>query len=200
MTEKLITVVFILILVLFVVFILKDSGNWEKITGFIKKPKKFSKMRQTTLFAGPVIYVRYKGSAKYDKFEMTNTVFKIGRGNSADLCISKEYVSKRQAEIRKKNEDGRVFFTFTNLSKTNMTEYCNKNKKIFEVMDYKEQIDLEEKEVFYIGDVKLLIAVPSLGHEVSQTDRMDMIRDEVEETKTIHKNTGRIYTAEDFDI
>mgnify|MGYP002797096448 CR=1 FL=1 len=216
MIGKIITVLFILILILAIAFLMKDSGFWEKLKKSVrekeeKKKEKDHKKGKTVLYMGPTIRVIYKDNGEKATYEMKSPVFTIGRDSRADLCIDREYVSRNQAKIRRVNEGGEIYYTLTNYGKTNSTKYYNPEKDKYEWMDKEDEVELGGTDIFCFGDVQLLIMTPQMDQKMGPKTRGMIHPEEKEKAETWEKaekkqeytnrkHTERIYTEDDFDI
>lgn len=197
MSGKIITFLFVLFLVVFACIVVGTSKikSWKPEKKLFKKLSLFPE-----LAVGPTVYIRNEKEREkgYKSFEVRKPVFKIGRGFWCDLRIEEPYIAGIQAEIRQKRENGDVYFSLTNMGKTNIAEYLNQEHMKYEWMDYRDEMELGEKEAFYFGDMKVVIVTPKPGHEVAKSDR-DIIKDK-DVAQTERKSTDRSYDKDWYDV
>lgn len=151
---------------------------------------------------GPVIYVRYPGKEESIEYRVNKPVYTIG-GPDADLYLRYPQVEKKQAEIRRIRDRGELYFVLVNYGKINPTEYFNKELamevetrkkngedidesciRYFDFMNPGDDEELEGTEVFFVGDIKLLIKTKPVGHRKGVTETMIINGEEVRTTKS----------------
>lgn len=190
MAESMITFGVVMVIVAFGIFILKDSklneGKEKKKEKKEKEKKNFKdflkqaapKRREVVLANGPEILIRCEGEKEYQKNRMTKPSYSLG-GESADLPIDSPVVEEKHAVIRQCMEGNERIFVLTNYGKTNTMQWYNQEESVFEWLDYKEEIVLLDFDIFYIGDIKIVIKTPK-SHRTNPPTEMDTRRDNPE--------------------
>ena len=189
---------FAAIIVFFLILLTKDSEFFKSLFGRTKKKeekaatKKEEQGKKKNVVTGAInkvvnqnnapkiaksakIYYRYPGERQYTVADVEKEVFTIGGpGSKADLELKDASVAPRHAEIRVINEDGELYYCFTNLCKTlSNTEYLDQSGKKPEwmYMPAKDKVTLKQsREAFYVGEVKILIEAYLMNHQSTESD------------------------------
>lgn len=176
MLGKLIIALIVMMILLLVVYLcygnelvqsigeVKRSGGqkWKELKG--KKP--------IAVVNGPRISIRRGAEKKYQTYVVENNVFTIGSAENSDLVLDSKTIEKRHAVIYKRIRHEDVFYELINYSKINPVEYYNKITDKYEFLGYKDGVELEAHEVFYIGDVKMVVVLPQIVHVPTDTERL----------------------------
>lgn len=110
-----------------------------------------------------LLYIGYRKAEEqeYKEVVMKEEEFCIGRGKGNDLVLESDLLELRHVVISKKTEENRTYFELRNYSKINPVEFFNRRIGKYEFLDYKERVELEDRDVFYIGDIKIRIVFPN---------------------------------------
>ena len=229
MAGKIITCIVIIGIMAFAVFIIVDSRNKEKEEkGDVQKKKGKSLRkkaaekilpRETVPADAPEIYIRTKANEPYKKYTMKKKRIMIGSSPDCDIIIDNEIVEGKHIIIEKMVRGNMVYYVLQNLGKVNPVHYRDKEEKRHVVLNYKETVVLEEKDVFHIGgkDIKIGTVTPKIEYVDSPTDRESNFNtgtsaQEEEEGRTApfpedfrekyrnmsHSNSERIYSEEEM--
>lgn len=173
MYGKIIISLIVILIMILVVYLFGTKGTMKKLKKIAGKGRKVI-CRQTELrvTGGPVLYVRPNGKKTYQKIQIREKEFSIGRLQNNKLVLDSPEVEKKHAVIRKVVKGDHVYFEFVNFARTNPTEYYNKRRDGYDILRYKEGVELDAREAFYLGDVKMIISIPSLCHHPTQTERV----------------------------
>ena len=189
MNGKIIMIVFVAILIVFCLVLALDiksavrtasdrivtrpSGRRrEKAENkFVTKAKKaITKTSNTVPVFAPVLYAKGPEADAFKKYPALKDETTIGRGEDNDVVLKDPAVSEHHGVILKVRDREGFYYVYRNLSKTNPTEYLNQEEKNYEWLDYKDQVYLGEKEGFYIGETKVIIKTPNMGHKPEKDD------------------------------
>lgn len=109
-----------------------------------------------------LLYIKYREAEEqeYKEVVMKEEEFCIGRAKGNDLVLESDLLELRHVVISKKTENGRTYFELRNCSKINPVEFFNRYIEKYEFLDYQERVELEDRDVFYIGDIKIRIVFP----------------------------------------
>lgn len=180
MNEKMVigNVIVLLIVVLMVamlmyLFKINIADFAEKLTNPVKNKSKEMRAKNVVKISGPLIKYREESKSKYDSTVMDTKVFKIGRGEKNDLVFDSLLVENEHAVIYKRQKENRVYYELVSLAKTNPVEYYNKQKDTYEFLRYKEGVELDARDAFFIGDMKLIITTPINTHQPTRSDYID---------------------------
>lgn len=174
MTGKMIVFSVIVLIVMLAIYLFYDSGLMK---GLKKSQKtiddtlnRVREKKEVELVNGPILHIRNEGEKRYHTVPVNNKVFKIGRGEKNNLILDSKKVEGKHAIIYKKLKDDYVYYELVNYSKINPVEYLNKQKNKYEYLGYKDGVELDAHEVFYIGDTKTIITIPAATHTPSDTE------------------------------
>lgn len=185
--------VIILILIL-VVYLMHDSELGKRMSKKArsagKKVKEVKNKPSVEMVNAPKIYYKYNGERKYHEVEMSEKMFDIGQGSKRKLTLNDRKVEERHAEIVKRVKGGRVYYEFINYAKINPSEYYSKSEDRYYYLGYREGIELDVREAFYLGDTKIIIDNPMNNHIVGPTERVGKEQGS-EETRTGSSRTER---------
>lgn len=157
MVGKVMTACVILVVLAFIGFVLKDQlkkVSMKKLDKSVKDviPKK------TTLYNGPILNVRMKKGEPWQEYTIKKEKFTVGRSKFCDLVVDLDYFSDKQFEICRYQDGNSEYFALVSYGKVNRTKFENDDTYIF--LDYKDEIELEDRDIFYVGDVKFVIDTP----------------------------------------
>ena len=213
MKVQIITILFIFVLLMFAYAIFKDSGMGKKFGNMKSKDKRTNPFHKKGVVMpnGPEIYYRVGEKVKDIKIIVTKPVFTIGRQERCDLSLNYDFIATKQAEIRREIEDGEVYYTFINYGKVTPAEYLNKKKKKYEWMSFKDEVELQEADSFYIGDVKLLIVTPKQKRVVTptvkekigskeKTNGSESSKIKANQSDSGRRSSDRAYSPDDFNL
>lgn len=203
MIGKIITAIIIVVIISLFIFLFKDSN----IKDFFNIKKIFSSKKPKVVLADePIIKVKTKNEP-YVEYVMTKPVFTIGSGFSCDLVINdsdeadfkvnKNIFEKKHLIIRKIKESNDIYFTITNLGKVNTTEYLMEKRYVY--MDFKDEIELEGRSAFYVGDVKIVVLTPETIHYVEKSD-IDHSKNNENKNNTTKIKSSMTYSDRVYDI
>lgn len=137
------------------------------------------KEEQTELTYPVYIYVNVDGEEKngkkiYTEYLMTKPKIKIGRSEKCDIQIDRPDVGNVQAVIERGVMGSNLWYKLSDVGKTNNIEYLAKDEWKFKFMKRKEPVILEGRDVFYIGNTKIMIKTPTIGHELTAEEKENM--------------------------
>lgn len=182
MYGKIIISLIVILIMILVVYLFGTKGTLKKLKEIVGKGRKvICHQTELQVTGGPVIYVRPKGVKNYQKIKIREKEFPIGRLQNNKLVLNSPEVEKKHAVIRKVVKGDHVYFEFVNYARTNPTEYYNKRKDGYDTLRYKEGVELDAREAFFVGDVKIIITIPGLCHRPTETERV----------KVKNKDSGR---------
>lgn len=182
MIGKIIVVIVVFLIIVLVVYLMSGSGIGKKIQSSGKavsdKIDRSKEKREIEVVNGPVLQVKNPGERKYHPVNVTKKEYKIGRGKGNDLVLDYKTVEERHAVIVKRLKGDRVFYEFINYAKTNPTEYFNKRKNAYEYLGVKDGVELDAREMFFVGDTKIIITLPQSVHMAGDTEGLQMEKTE----------------------
>lgn len=149
----------------------RNSGDRKPDSNVVAKAKKAMNGRTDTVPAfAPSIYLKAAGTDGYKRYPILKDTTNIGRGADNDIVLSDPAVSERHGVILKLRDRQGVYYVYRNLSRTNPTEYLNKEEEKYEWLSYREPVCLGGEEGFYIGDTQVVIKTPPMGHLAKKED------------------------------
>lgn len=149
----------------------KVPENPKTENKFAAKAKKaWNKTSNTKPVFAPTVYAKGPEADGFKKYPVLKDVTTVGRGNDNDVILRDPAVSEYHGEILKVRDKEGFYYIYRNLSKTNPTEYLNQEEKKYEWLDYKDEVFLGDKEGFYIGETKVIIKTPMMGHNPEKDD------------------------------
>lgn len=166
-------IVVLIVAMLMYLFKINIAGLGKKVTAPLKNKSKEIKEKNIVKINGPIIKYREEDKSKYDVTVMDTKVFRIGRGEKNNLVFDSLLVEDEHAVIYKRQNENRVYYELVNLGKTNPVEYYNKQKDTYEFLRYKESVELDVRDAFFMGDMKLIITTPVNTHQPTRSDYMD---------------------------
>ena len=191
MNGKIIMMVFVVILIVFCLMLALDIKSAVRTASdrivtrpcgrrrekekeenkFVTKAKQvITKTSNTVPVFAPVLYVKSPEADTFKKYPVLREQTTIGRGEDNDVVLKDPAVSDHHGMILKVRDREGFYYVYRNLSKTNPTEYLNQEEKNYEWLNYKEEIFLGEKEGLYIGETKVIIKTPNMGHKPEKDD------------------------------
>ena len=174
MSEKLIVAGVVLLILIVIIYMLHDSdlvrGARKMAESAANKRDEAKEKGEVEIADAPVIKIKEPGEKKYHEKKMDRRECKIGRGDKNQIVLNDKKVEETHAKIEKKLIKERICYTMTNFSKINPVELYNRTKDQYEYLGYKEEVELDEKTVFYIGDTKILIILNQKKHTPSKTE------------------------------
>lgn len=202
--QKLIVLGVILVVVAVYAFLMRDSILARKTSQYVKKRMDGIKGKDIALVNAPIIYYKYPGENRYHKVEMTKKKFTIGRGSKCDLQLNDDRVEELHAILQKGQQGNRICYGYTNCAVINPSEYFVKKHNDYFNMERKEQVELDKKEAFYIGDVKVIIEIPKRKRELTGTEFAGVAEDRrttnVARKFERRQSTQRIVSKDEIDI
>lgn len=139
----------------------------------IKRAKKAGRPSKAVKIAnGPVVMIKSPGDYVYSSVTLEKDSVKIGRSPKNDIVLDDATVESVHARIDKKMKGNKVYYEFINLSKRNPAENLNQKARDYEYLGYRRGKILDDSEVFYIGNTKIIFKTPVKNHMVSKTDRL----------------------------
>lgn len=177
MLSKLMALAIVILIVILVGYLMRDSalftsirGAKEKVAGKVKEGPMISPRVKIT--DSPVLFVKGPKDHSYQEQQMFKQKITFGSDKKNDIFLIDETVEKVHATLEKVIEDNQMYFELVNLSKKNPIEILNQEKGCYEYLGYKKGVVLEGNEVFYIGETKIIAKCPAKGHDMSKTERM----------------------------
>ena len=174
MSEKLIVAGVVLLILIVIIYMLHDSDLVREARKMAEsaanKRDEAKEKGEVEIADAPVIKIKEPGEKKYHEKKMDRRECKIGRGDKNQIVLNDKKVEETHAKIEKKLIKERICYTMTNFSKINPVELYNRTKDQYEYLGYKEEVELDEKTVFYIGDTKILIILNQKKHTPSKTE------------------------------
>lgn len=195
----------VFLIVILMVYLMYDSGL---IKGLKRSGKsaadrmgQIRDRKEVKVANGPVLQVKNPDGHGYCKVEVTRKEFKIGRGKNNDLILNDKTVEERHAVIVKKMRGELVFYELINYAKTNPVEYYNKQKNAYEYLRYKDGVELDAREAFYIGNTKIVVTIPVAAHIPSDTEYMQRTEGTDTSEYRIHRSSGSsVFGREEIHI
>lgn len=176
MIGTIIIIIVVLFLFVIVAYLIHDSLPIGKVkdmkSDIHKKVEGMKHYEGAKLANAPVIYVKVNGNGDYTQYQMTKEKMAIGRSEQNDIVLEDETVEAKHAVVRRVMKDNKMFYEMINLSRRNPIQYLNKMLRDYDCLGYKKGITLENDEVFYLGETKIVIKCPMQGHEITKTERM----------------------------
>ena len=227
MAGKIITGIVIIGIVAFAVFIIIDSRNKEKEeeSGEKKKKESWRKKaadrilpKQVVPADAPKIYIRMKADEPYKEYTMKKKRIVLGSDLDCDIVIDSEIVEGKHIIIEKVVGEHRIYYVLQNMGKVNPVHYRDKEEKKHVVLNYKETVVLDGKDIFHIGgkDIKIGTVAAKIGYIDTPTDQEDNFNSRTSSQKTeenwtapspeevmakyrrtSHCNSERIYSEEE---
>lgn len=179
----------IVLIVILAYILMKDSELFQEAEEIRQKGSQGWKDAwhggQVELVNGPSLKIRRESDAEYQVMAMDKPVFTIGSGPNNDLVVDSKTVEKRHAVIYKRFRNNRFCYELVNYAKVNPTVYYNKKKGRYEYLSLKDGVELEMRDVFYVGSMKMVVSLSELLPVPTNTERMAMrgIREEAEYPK-----------------
>lgn len=177
MSGKIIVFCVIVLILILVAYLFHDSEMMSEMKqsgkAVVKKVENAKEGRDIEITNGPIIQIKNPGEKGYHSVTVTKKEFKIGRNKNCDLTLDFKAVEDKHAIIIKRLKGDRVFFEFINYAKINPSEFFNKQKNKYEYLGYKDGVELEAREAFYVGDTKILITIPQSSHIPTDTERIE---------------------------
>lgn len=175
MIGKFVVAAAVILVIAVMCYLFYDCGVFGNIKKGFGKLSERVKGKNVELADGPVLQIRETPEAAYRKMEVNRRAFKIGSGAGNDLSLSDKTVEEFHAAIYKRLKGNQVYYELINYSKTNPVQYYNKFIKKYEYLGYRDGIDLGSREIFYVGNTKIVITEP-VSHVPTDTEYFEMGR------------------------
>ena len=171
-----IVVLAVVFLLCVAIWMLSSTGLFKKIRSTKKAVgKKMDEMRKegdVEITDPPVISYKEPGKRNYRDVVMTRKVFRIGTSAKCDLVLDDPKVERIHAEIVKKIKGGRVAYFFVNHGKVNPSNMYDCDARDYDPLLPRESVELDEEDLFYIGDTKVIVKLNENKHVPTNTERI----------------------------
>ena len=176
MEGRIIVLLIIVLIVILMVYLFQDSNLLKELKSvqenILDKLNDVKESREIELADRPIIYYRLENEGNYRPVSVNRKKFKIGRGKNNDLIFKSKTTEEKHVVIYKQYKNSRVYFELVNYGKVNPVEYYNKEKERYEYLGYKEGVELDGRDAFYIGSTKIIMVVPIFIHKPTDTERI----------------------------
>lgn len=176
-------VILVLLASLAGMLLLSDTrrGGEAKAAGRMggQRSDKGTKKIGTRLFGGPLVSV-CSDTGVWSSYRVNRSGWTAGRSLKADCIIDDETISGRHFRIYKVKDGERFEYYLQNLSSKNPIEILNSERRCYEFLHFKESVLLEGRKIFYVGNRKMIIDTPVLGHRAG-TEEEELLRRTEEE-------------------
>lgn len=182
MLAKIIMALVGILVVATVIHLVRDSEVFGERKSFFQGiTVSFDKLKpKTMVVGGPTICIREQGKKFYKKIKMHTQKFiicgpdakeKFSRADNI-IVIDDPTVEKKHVEIIKRCKDEEVYYELINYGKINPVYYYNHEDDDYKPLAHKQGIQLKERDAFYVGNVKMIITIPTNVYKPSQTERI----------------------------
>lgn len=163
---------------LLVMYLSHGSGVWKDVKN--KKNKALNScgpiknLQNVKIANGPVVCVKCPGEVEYRQIKVVTRSARIGSGNGNEIVLNDEFAEPVHAVVKKIAQDSGSYYELVNMSKYNPVQWFNQDINDYETIGYRRGLKLNSKEVFYIGESKIIVTCPTNNHKPSKTERLVM--------------------------